>query len=216
MSSMRTSVAFGGKRRSALLLAAAIAVSWHMTASWANGEAVGVRVCIVKGSSWDTDPKGRQLIRQHVIESRRIWFAGARVKVSIKPAVQVIEGKLKYSGNRRSIPPDLAALAAKHGAAARNILCVFTDEVLFDRVSQRGYVHALLVQKDTPVVLISKQVLAKPGTKRTLAHELGHVLLRNPGHEDGRNNLMCWYGGANLGAQLTDPQKESARKYPMK
>ena len=77
-------------------------------------------------------------------------------------------------------------------------------------VKPRAYAEKELITSDTPVILISAQVLDKPGTKRDLAHEFTHVFLRDPADPGGGLRSQ----GVNIGDSLTAEDKKKALRYP--
>lgn len=178
-------------------------------------EPIRVRIFIEKGSVWDS-PKGRELIKQEIKEAYRIWVGKAQVKLKYEPKIDFTP--LKASA-RSLVTEDVQRYAVTHKAKARDIVAVFTDSP-----SPRGYADDSLVKANTPVILIGREVYDKPGTKRDLAHELGHVILRDPGHVyyDVKGwDPSEWTYGDNImnqkvdcGDRLNSEQKKTARKYP--
>jgi hypothetical protein len=170
---------------------------------------IKVRLYIEQGSVWDK-PEGRTLIGQKVIEARRVWFANGGVKLSINAeSVTVFAG----APDTPLTPQDIARYATLHKASAREIVVVFRNASVN---TSRAWTEASLVQADTPVIIIGKQVLERPGTKRDLAHELGHVLLRDATHATGMSALMNITWAPDNGDQLSAAEKEKAQRYPSK
>ncbi|MFQ5568271.1 MAG: hypothetical protein ACE5G0_01265 [Rhodothermales bacterium] len=166
---------------------------------------IAVRVYIVKGSIWES-VAGQDLIRKEVVEARRIWFANVGVKLSIKPKYTLIEAEADALAKE-----DITRYAATLQAGKRNIVVVFTNKSW--KIS-RAWTEEPLVEANTPVIIVGRQVYDKPGTHRDLAHELGHVLLRDPAHSPGINDLMNITWAPENGEVVTAVQKRKALTYP--
>lgn len=168
---------------------------------------IKVSLYIEKGSVWDK-PAGRALIAEKVNETRRIWFANGGVKLSI-----IAEKATVFAGapDAPLTPEDIARYATMHKASAREIVVVFRNASVG---RSRAWTEPSLVKANTPVIIIGQAVLERPGTKRDLAHELGHVLLRDETHPSGSKALMNITWAPNNGDQLSPAEKEKAQRYP--
>src|SRR5262249_17538720 len=82
---------------------------------------VAARLLIVRGSAWDT-PRGREEIEVQAREALRIWRDGVGLPLSIAPVGPAVEGDLRVR--------DLGALALRYNSSERDIVCLFTDEVV--------------------------------------------------------------------------------------
>jgi len=162
-------------------------------------EPIRVRIFIEKGSVWDS-PKGRELIKQETAEAHRIWVGKVGLNLDFDP-------KISFTSLRVStgslLKEDIQRYAVTHKADVRNIVVVYTNSSY-----PRGYADDSLVKANTPVILVGKQVYDKPGTKRMFAHELGHVLLRDPDHvwydTSPFRSPSDWTKGDNLMSQKVD------------
>jgi len=61
---------------------------------------------------------------------------------------------------------------------------------------------------------MGRKVYDRPGTMRDLAHEIGHVLLKDPGHSGGLSDLMNIVRTPNNGDFIRPEQKTKVLKYP--
>ena len=92
--------------------------------------------------------------------------------------------QLVYEVSSKGITADEQAVADVLGGAGR-IVVVFADnakDVDFPGAKPRAFTNASLALTSTPIIIATTRLITKPGTKRDLAHELGHVLLRSGGH----------------------------------
>ncbi len=195
-----------------------LSLMFGSTGVLSQSDVIKISIYIVKGSAWDSS-KGRELIRRKIVEARRIWFSNAGVKLSFSNIFATIQGKSKITDYPSGTSDEVKNLAELYKAGLRNIIIVFLDVISTPDViagiaidaRPRAYVDKYLVKENRPVILVSSKVLAKPGTERDLAHELGHILLRDPDHESSWSNLMNI--GSNIGDKLTQGQMAKARGY---
>jgi hypothetical protein len=197
MNRIRIVVLFGG-----LLLTVLLAV----TNSDATFEVIKVRIIIEKGSVWNND-KGKQLIKEEIVEARRIWFADAGVKLHIPDRFTEVEGNPDAAITK----DDIVKYAKTYGAKAEEIIVIFRNKSV--RIS-RAWTEPELVKSNTPIIIVGKKVFDKAGTKRDLAHELGHVLLRDEQHTNGPKDLMNITWAPDNGDYVRPEQVEMAKKYP--
>jgi hypothetical protein len=169
-------------------------------------EIIKVRIIIEKGSVWNND-KGKQLIKEEIVEARRIWFANVGVKLHIPDRFTEAEGNPDAAITK----DDIVKYATTYGAKAEEIVVIFRNKSV--RIS-RAWTEPELVKSNTPVIIVGKEVFDKAGTKRDLAHELGHVLLRDEQHTNGTNDLMNITWAPNNGDDVRPEQVEKAKKYP--
>lgn len=166
------------------------------------GGVVNVHIYVEQGSVWNS-PQGNQTIAQEKVQALLIWKSTS-VKINLSPGVKALQGNPNQLTLR-----DMQNYAVTLKATARNIVVVFTNKSVS---ISRAWTEESLVKANTPVIMIGKEVLQDPGTYRDLAHELGHVLLRDKAHATGSSNLMNI--GANVGEELSEDQKKKAQAYP--
>ena len=179
-----------------------------LSANVSYGEVIRVRIIIEKGSVWESEA-GKRQIQQAANEARRIWFAGVGVPLHLPQNYTTIPG----SSDNELTEQDIKSYATTHKAAARDIVVIMRNKS-FSR--SRAWTESALVASDTPVIIIGRQVFDKPGTNRDLAHELGHVLLRDETHSPGYNDLMNITHAPNNGDTIRTEQADKAKKYPLK
>lgn len=171
-----------------------------------SNKIIPIKTVIEKGSVWDS-PKGRELITEEIDEARRIWFANAGVKVHFLKNFIIAQG----DPNKPITTQDIKNYAITHHADKNMIVVVFRNKSVEE---SRAWTEPSLVNENTPVIIVGSGVFNNPGTKRDLAHELGHVLLRSEKHSTGINDLMNVTWGSTIGDKLSEDEIKKANKYP--
>ncbi|WP_439020420.1 hypothetical protein [Bacillus thuringiensis] len=161
---------------------------------------------IVKGSVWESK-QGREIIEKEIGETLRIWDVNVGLNIKLNEPSTLSNGQ----PNKKLTKADLTEFAQDLKASELNIVVIFTNKSI---TISRAFTEPSLVKENKPVIIVGKKVFDKPGTFRDLAHELGHVFLRFPGHEGGPEDLMALGKGPNLGDNVSQKQKEKAKKYP--
>ena len=179
---------------------------------------IGATVIIIKGSVWDSD-KGKKLVEEQISEANRIWSKEG-INLHIPSNFTIADGDPK--SNVTNGPTSITARYAKtYDAKADNIIVVFKtknmefhDPFSGKDLEDRGWTEPSLVKNDTPVIVIGKEAFGNPGTKRDLAHELCHVLLRQENDYTYGREALLMRQGANIGDLVPWYDVKKAKKYP--
>ncbi|MBA3766626.1 MAG: hypothetical protein H0W99_06495 [Acidobacteria bacterium] len=185
------------------------------------GGVVNVHIYVAQGSVWDSQ-QGQQQILQDKIQAAGIWRS---VGVDLK----FLPNKPLSNPNKALTEDDIRNYASTLKASARNVVVVYTNNTY---KGGRAYTSEALQRANTPVIVVAGESLTDPPTNgyppRDLAHELGHILLRDAGHvyyEPGKPKADQIFGdnpatlnlmnqSKNLGTELNEDQKKRAREYP--